>query len=138
MDSTSKDLIGIKEVQVFGEKSIKIYGVLGVNYSKSFYWSFEKEFQNSIIQIEGNTKEVDLDGDSKQEIISTIGTIPETEIYKSEEGEILVSNINKSIGAKSVIMSDRDSKLFDVYFEPNKLEQYSYYKGVFKKESYFK
>lgn len=50
-----------------------------------------------------------------------------------EEGEIFVSNINNSIGANSTRIIDTSTRLFEVYFEPNKPELYSYFKGIFKK-----
>ena len=123
MENTPDNLMGIEEVQVFGKKAVKIYGILGANYAQAFYWFVEEKPEDSIIQIDGNTMEIDLDDDDKKEIISTLGTIPETRIYKLKEGRIYASDINKSIGAKSVALQDNDKRLFEVYFEPNKLEQ---------------
>lgn len=134
-DTISDDLIGIKEVQVFGKEYIKVHGVLGANYAKAFYLNTEEDIQYSIIQVEGNSTEIDLDEDGNREIISVKGTIPETEIYKIEEDEIFVSNINNSIGANSTRIIDTNKRLFEVYFEPNKPELYSYFKGILKKAS---
>ena len=128
MENTPDHLMGIAEVQVFGKKAVKIYGILGANYAQAFYWFVEEKTEDYIIQIDGHTMEVDLDDDGKKEIVSTSGTIPETKIYILREGKIYVSDINKSIGAKSVFLQDEDKKLFQVYFEPNKSEQYVYYK----------
>lgn len=133
MENTPDHLTGIAEVQVFGKKAVKIYGILGANYAQAFYWFVEEKTEDSIIQIDGHTMEVDLDDDGKKEIVSTSGTIPETKIYILREGKIYVSDINKSIGAKSVFLQDEDKKLFQVYFEPNKSEQYVYYKYSFIK-----
>src|SRR5690554_7453420 len=47
------------------------------------------------IQIDGNTVEIDLDSDGKNEVVATTGTIPETRIYMLKEGKIFVSDINK-------------------------------------------
>ena len=74
-----------------------------------------------------------MDSDGKNEVVATTGTIPETRIYMLKEGKVVVSDINKSIGAKSVILQDKDKKLFEVYFEPNKPEHY-----VFNKDSFIK
>jgi len=131
--NTPDDLMGIEEVQVFGKKAVKIYGILGANYAQAFYWLIEENLEESIIQIDGHTVEIDLDEDGKKEIVSTLGTIPETRIYIFKEGKIYVSDINKSIEAKSVSLLDEDKKLFEVYFEPNKPEQYVYYKDSFIK-----
>lgn len=50
-----------------------------------------------------------------------------------KEGKIVISDVNKSIGAKSITLQDKDKRLFEVYFEPNKPEQY-----VFNKDSFIK
>jgi beta-lactamase regulating signal transducer with metallopeptidase domain len=134
MENTPEDLMGIEEIQVFGKKAVKIYGILGANYAQAFYWFVEEKPEESIIQIDGNTVEIDLDSDDKNEIVATTGTIPETRIYMLKEGKIVVSDINKLIGAKSVTLQDKDKKLFEVYFEPNKPEQYMYYRDSFIKK----
>ncbi len=133
MENTPVDLMGIEEVQVFGKKAVKIYGILGASYAQAFYWFFEENPENSIIQIDGNTMEIDLDDDDKNEIISTLGTIPETKVYILKEDGIYASDINKSIGAQSVALQDEDKKIFEVYFEPNKPEQYKFIKDSFVK-----
>ncbi|TCT15601.1 hypothetical protein EDC18_103309 [Natranaerovirga pectinivora] len=135
MDGTPEELLRIEEIQVLGKKAVKIKGILGGNYAQSFYWFFEEELQNSLIQVDGNATEVDLDNDGKSEIIASWGTIPETRIYKLEQEEIVVSDINKSIGAQAVLMID-NKNLFEVYFEPNQPEQYEYYKDSFKKSNH--
>jgi len=134
MENTTADLMGIKEVQVFGKRAVKFYGVLGANYAQAFYWFYEENIEDSIIRIDGNTIEIDLDDDDRNEIIATMGTIPETSIYTMKEAKILVSNINKSINAKSVSLSDESSNLFEVYFEPNKLELFEYQDDVLIKK----
>lgn len=128
IEGTPEDLMGIEEIQVFGKKAIKISGKLGANYAHAFYWFMEENLQESIIQVAGNTMEIDLDGDGKQEIISTVGTIPETSIFILEGDKIVVSNINKSIGAEAVYPQEKGEPLFEVYFEPNKPEQYEFYR----------
>ncbi|MDD4834296.1 MAG: M56 family metallopeptidase [Lutispora sp.] len=133
MENTPEDLMGIEEIQVFGKKAVKFYGILGANYAQAFYWLVEEKPENSIIQIDGNTIEIDLDNDGKKEVVATTGTIPETKIYMLKEGKIAVSDINKSIGAKSVSLYDEGKKLFEVYFEPNKPERY-----VFNKDSFIR
>ena len=133
MENTPEDLMGIEEIQVFGKKAVKIYGILGANYAQAFYWFVEEKLEEAIIQVDGSTIEIDLDSDGKNEVVATTGTIPETRIYMLKEGKIVVSDINKSIGAKSVSLHDEGKKLFEVYFEPNKPEQYVFYKDSFIK-----
>lgn len=137
VDNTPDDLMGIEEVQVFGKKAVKIYGILGANYAQAFYFLIEENLEGleeSIIQIDGYTVEIDLDDDGKKEIVSTLGTIPETKIFTFKEDSIYGSDINKSIGAKSVLLQDNDKKLFQVYFESNKPEQYVYHEGSLLKK----
>lgn len=134
MENTPEGLMGIEEIQIFGKKAVKIYGLLGANNAQAFYWFVEEKPEEAIIQIDGNTIEVDLDSDGKNEVVATTGTIPETRIYMLKEGKITVSDINESIGAKSVSLHDEGKKLFEVYFESNKPEQYVFYKDSFIKK----
>ncbi len=134
VENTPEDLMGIEEIQVFGKKAVKFYGILGANYAQAFYWFVGEKMENSIIQIDGNTIEIDLDNDGKNEVVATTGTIPETRIYTLKEGKISVSDINKSIGAKAVSLHDEGKKLFEVYFEPNQPEQYAFNKDSFIRE----
>lgn len=138
MGNTPDGLMGIEETRVFGKTAVKIYGILGANYAGAFYWFVGEKPEESIIQINGNTVEIDLDGDDRKEIISTSGTIPETRIYMLKEGGIYASDINQSTGAKSVALHDKDKKMFELYFEPNKPEYYIYYKDTFVKAEHLK
>jgi hypothetical protein len=133
MENTPEGMMGIEEIQVFGKKAVKIYGILGANYAQAYYWFPGEKPDESIIQVDGNTGEIDLDGDDKNEIISTSGTIPGTNIYMLKEGKINVCDINESIGAKSVILKDKNKKLFEVYFEPDKPQKFTYYEDFFIK-----
>ena len=87
MEGTPEDLMGIEEIQVFGKKAVKFYGILGANYAQAFYWLVEEKPEISVIQIDGNTIEIDSDNDGKTEVVATTGTIPETRIYMLKEGK---------------------------------------------------
>lgn len=134
MENTPDGLMGMKEVQVFGMRAVKFFGVLGANYAQTFYWLVDEKMEDSVIQTDGSAVEIDLDSDGRNEIVSTAGTIPETRIYIMRESKILVSDINKSIGAKSVSLNDKEEKLFEVYFEQNKPERYVYQNSSFVKK----
>lgn len=134
MENTPEDLMGIEELEIFGKKAVKLYGILGANYAHALYWLVDERMEDSVIQIDGSTIEADLDNDDRNEIIATMGTIPETRIYMLKEGKIHVSDINKSIGARSVYLINEGSKLFEVYFEPNKPEQFLYQNDCFVKK----
>lgn len=124
MKIKQEDLMAIEDVQIFGKRAVKLYGILGVNDAQSYYWLFDEKNDIKIVHVEGNAVEIDLDKDDKNEIVSTMGTVPETRIYKFEKGHIYVSNINQSIGAKSVYLKDVTEKVFEVHFVPNVSEQY--------------
>jgi hypothetical protein len=44
--------------------------LIGANYAQAFYWFVEEKAEDSIIQIDGNTIEIDLDNDDKKEIVA--------------------------------------------------------------------
>lgn len=127
IENTPLELTGIKKVQVFGKDALKIYGILGTNYAHAYYWFPQEDI--STIHIEGHTVEIDLDDDGKNEIVSNSGTIPEANIYIFKEDKIYISDVAKSIGAKSVRLLDEEKKIFEVYFKPNKPEVFTYYNG---------
>lgn len=135
MENTPIELMGIKEVEVFGKDAIKFYGILGANYAQAFYWFYEDSPENQVIQVDGNTSEIDIDDDGTKEIIATTGTIPETSIFRLDENKIESANVNQSINAQAVSMINEQRKIFEVYFEPNKTKRYTYYKGSLKEVS---
>lgn len=130
--NTPVELLGVKEQEIFGETAIKFHGLLGANYSYSLYWFVNKGITNSVLQVDGHTTEIDINNDKQNELVSTIGTIPETKIYKFENDKIMVADINKSIEAKTVTFN-QDKNIFEVYFEPNKAEYYSIYDNSLKR-----
>ncbi|QNO14299.1 hypothetical protein HYG86_05690 [Alkalicella caledoniensis] len=133
MEGTSDEIYGIEETEVFGKKAIKIYGILGANHQVNYYWFYEQEqVENSVIKIEGNTEEIDLDDSGRTEIISSIGTVAETSIYLMREDKIMVTNINKSINVQAVYLLNRDAKIFEVYFGPNDMKHYYYLGGYLR------
>lgn len=134
MENPQGDLMGIQEVQVFGKKAVKIYGALGADYLQAFYWFVEENPEASIIQVDGHTMEIDLDGDDGNEILATFGTIPKTKVYMFQEDSLCVADLNESLGAESVALKDIAQRVFEVYFEPNKPEQWHYDKGALIKQ----
>jgi len=114
------DEIYLDKMKVFNKDVLNIKGILGANYGYSDYIFIEDNSQLFRLRVDGNTEEIDIDDDGIVEVISTLGTIPETKIYRTKEGQIFVANINESINAKAVLLKDRDKKVFEVYFQPNK------------------
>lgn len=85
--------------------------------------------EKSIIKIEGNTEEVDLDDSGRKAIISSIGTVAETLIYVLKDNKIKAANINKSVNAQAVYLLNRDTNKFEVYFGANDIKHYYYSDG---------
>lgn len=130
VEGTPDELYGIEEIEVFGKKAVKIYGTLGANSGVSYYWFYEQDqVENSIIKIEGNTEEIDIDDSGSKEIVSSMGTVAETSVYLSREDKIVASNINKSINAQAVYLIKREIPIFEVYFGPNNMKHYCYSEG---------
>jgi len=132
MNNTTEDLMGIDIVSVFGRKAVKIYGILGANYAQAYYWLYEDGLEDSIIRVDGHSKEIDLEGDGINEIISQLGTAPQTTIYIVNEKEVIASDINESINARAVFFQNIDEKIFEVFFKPNESELYFYQNGSLK------
>ncbi|MCC5911208.1 MAG: hypothetical protein JJT76_12295 [Clostridiaceae bacterium] len=126
MNNAREDLTGIDIVSVFGRKVVKVYGTRGANYTHAYYWLYEDGLENSIISVDGNSIEIDLENDGINEIISQSGTVPQTTIYKMNKNEVIASNINQSINAIAVFFEYTDEKIFEIYLEPNKPESYFY------------
>lgn len=123
------DEISINRIKVFNREVLKIQGILGANYGYSNYIVLEDNSQLSRLGIDGNTEEIDIDDDGVKEIITTIGTIPETKIYRTRRGQVFIADINKSINAKSVLLKDKDKKIFEIYFQPNKPKLFKFKEG---------
>ncbi|MGF7050648.1 hypothetical protein J2T13_005198 [Paenibacillus sp. DS2015] len=125
MSITPNDLLVIVESNAFGKDLIRISGIPGANFVRSIYLEVDGESITPLLVIEGNVNEIDLDNDNVNEIVSTIGTIPETSIYRALKDKIVVANINVSINAQSVLFNPENQK-FEVYYEPNKKYYYLY------------
>lgn len=128
MNSTPDDLLVISESNVFGKNLIKFSGIPGANYAKSVYLEVEDELVTPLFEVDGNIIEIDLDQDGIKEMITTIGTIADTNIYKYLNNQIYISNLNRSINAQSVIFN-MENHGFEAYFENNKSNLYYYKDG---------
>jgi hypothetical protein len=121
-----EELLTMERVQVFGNDALKFYGILGTNYAIGYYYIYNGDFSDTCFFIEGNLMETDLSGNRKNEIIATTGTVPETSIYILDENNIQVAYVNKSVNAVSARILDVNSKIFELYFEPDKPKLYIY------------
>jgi len=131
MTTTREDLLSISETDVFGKKLIRFSGVLGANYARSLYVEVGKDSVSPFVDIDGNNIEIDLDHDNSKEIVTTIGTIPETSIYKLIDDKVYIANINESIGAQAVSFNQKNKK-FEVYLKLNDPQFYIFSNGGLK------
>jgi hypothetical protein len=134
MKSTPDDLLSISGADVLGKNLIRFSGVLGANSAKTIYLEIEGDSIYPILGVDGNIVEIDLDNDNVKEVVTTIGTIPETSIYKMIDGLVSVANINTSIKAQAVSFH-QENKKFEVYIEPNKQQYYFFSNGGLKQAS---
>ncbi|PKM69652.1 MAG: hypothetical protein CVU93_03205, partial [Firmicutes bacterium HGW-Firmicutes-18] len=121
-----EELLSMERVQIFGNDALKFHGILGTNYAIGYYYIYNGDFSDTCFFIEGNLMETDLSGNRKNEIIATTGTVPETSIYILDENNIQVAYVNKSVNAVSARILDVNSKIFELYFEPDKPKLYIY------------
>jgi hypothetical protein len=128
MNMSTDDVLLLTESNVFGKKLIRFSGVLGANYARSVYVEVIDDVVSPLIEVDGNIVERDLDSDSVNEIITSMGTISETSIYRIHNNTILVANVNESLQAEAVnYIIEKD--IFEVYFSPQKSFIYLYING---------
>ncbi|TCZ79320.1 hypothetical protein E0485_05500 [Paenibacillus albiflavus] len=131
MTSTPEELLSISETDVFGKKLITFSGILGANYARTLYVEVKEDSVSPIVSIDGNIIEIDLDHDNSKEIVSTIGTIPETCIYKLIDDQIYIANVNESLDAQAISFNQKNNK-FEVYSKPNEPQFYIFSNGGLK------
>lgn len=98
------------------EYIIRFDGAFGVNYSQTNYYIIKNQIPEPLLQVDGHVFESDLDGNGTIEIISSYGTPTETSIYVKENDKFMVTNVNKNIGATSV-MFDHNLNVFSAFFK---------------------
>lgn len=126
------ELLSIKEIKLFNKSLIRIKGVFGANAPVQNYFSIEDGKAVPFLRVEtGHATEVDLDDDGTEEIISSHGTPISTYIYKWEDGEFSISNVNEALGATSVYLNEE--KQFEAFFNnTNTIKLFEYNYGVLK------
>lgn len=129
-EKNSTDLYDVKELELYGKKVAKITGTLGANYAPTNYYYVENQPPQILLHSEGHTKEIDLDNDGIEEIISStpLGVASSTDIYKYDNGSFTFANLNEALNAITVYPTDMDWKVFEAYFKdlPNQPKNYEY------------
>lgn len=124
------ELLTIKELKLFDKPLIRIDGVFGANSPIQNYFSIEEGELNPFLRVDtGNVTEIDLDGNGINEIVSSHGTPMTTYIYKWNNGEFVVSNINEALNALSVNLNVNNQ--FEAWYKDSeKPVKYQYNSGV--------
>ncbi|MEX1031379.1 MAG: hypothetical protein WDZ91_15250 [Paenibacillaceae bacterium] len=125
--------LSIIELNLFNKSLIRINGSFGANAPVQNYFSIEDEKITPVLRVEtGQTVELDLDGDGSVEIVSSHGTPMTTYIYEWEDGEFSVSNVNESLNAISINLTD--DKKFNVQYKvgSNTTKLFEYKMGKLK------
>lgn len=109
----SKTTLDDTEVYVINE-------LQGANYIVTIFFVIKEKIPYIITEIDGFAQIRDIDENDKKEVISTIGTVPETSIYSFNFDMQTVSNvnINEPSGAKYSTYDDT-TNTFSLAFEPD-------------------
>lgn len=92
----------------------------------------DKGIPKKILHIEAGVTEIDLNADGQEEIIASVGTPANTQIYKMENAQIVVADLNKSLNALDVSFN-KDQKTFNVMFKDKTTKIYKFHeKGLMK------
>ncbi|MDO3408544.1 hypothetical protein QWJ34_02050 [Saccharibacillus sp. CPCC 101409] len=122
-----------KEIEVFGERLLKITGSLGANAPVSVYIDLKASTPKSILRVEANTLEIDLDQDNRSEIIASVGTATETSIYTFKNNEIKNTDLNQELNA-TIVNYEATSNKFEISFNNKTKRTYQYVSNETLKE----
>lgn len=91
----------------------------GASYGATIFLGIKEKTPYIISEIDGFAQINDIDGNGTKEVVSTIGTVPDTSIYLFDFDKQSVSsvNINEQSGAK-YSMYDATTNTFSLAFEP--------------------
>jgi len=109
----------VESVNVSSQSYIKLTGACGANCPISDYVSVDTS-PPTLLHIEANTVEADIDGDGLEEIVATVGTAAETTIYKLQDGKVLSVNLNQVMNA-NVVIYDQTKNVFQAEVVPGEL-----------------
>ncbi len=118
-------LLSINETKIGEKELVRIDGVFGANCAQSNYFMIDGSSPVKFLTLDGNVTEMDLDKDGKTEIVTSSGTGAQTFIYKCTDENILVADVNKTLGNAIAVIYRNN------YFE-------AYYKDKANVPMYFK
>ncbi|WP_289141396.1 hypothetical protein [uncultured Brevibacillus sp.] len=122
-----KDSISIEEVDAFGKAYVKITGFCGANCPITNYVQMDKN-PPSLLQIQANTVEADLNQDGVKEIIATVGTLAETSNYRLRQERMETVNLNEAMKAQVVIYKS-ETNTFEASIQNEAMSVWKYFDG---------
>lgn len=92
----------------------------GASYSVTIFFVIKEKTPYIISEIDGFTQISDIDENGTKEVVSTVGTVPDTSIYffDFDKQTVSIVNINEQSGAK-YSMYDATTNTFSLAFGPN-------------------
>lgn len=126
------EFLSIDELNLLDKQIVRIKGIFGANAPVQNYYTIEGGKINTFLCIDtGHALEVDLDGNGTVEIISSHGAAIQTYIYKWENDQFTIADVNEALGATSVYLNP-DEQLEAFYHTTQTSQRFSYDAGVLK------
>jgi hypothetical protein len=126
------EFLSIDELNLFDTRLVRIKGIFGANAPVQNYYSIEHGKINTFLCIDtGHALEVDLDGNGTVEIISSHGAAIQTYIYRWENDQFTIADVNEALGATSVYLNP-DEQLEAFYHSTQTSQRFSYDAGVLR------
>ncbi len=126
------EFLSIDELELFDRHLVRIKGLFGANAPIQNYYSIEGGLIVPFLRIDtGHATEIDLDGNGTVEIISSHGAAIQTYIYKWENEQFSMADVNEALGATSVYLNP-DEQLEAFYHTTQTSQLISYDAGVLK------
>lgn len=92
----------------------------GASYVVTIFFVIKEKTPHIISEIDGFAQISDIDENGTKEVVSTVGTVPDTSIYffDFDKQTVSTANINEQSGAE-YSMYDATTNTFSLAFEPN-------------------
>lgn len=117
--NSDDSLTSVRALQLYGKTLIKFQGVFGSHVLRTSYFTLEEDVPKPFLSVDGQTTEMDVDGDGKKEIVAELsGTIPSVSIFEWDGKSLLGGSVEEALGADSVEFNHEDGS-FRAYYKAN-------------------
>lgn len=129
------DDLSVTELSLFNRSLLRTIGSVGANASIYRYFSIADGTIEPFLTVDnGHAREIDVDGDGVMEVISSHGLPMQTFLYKWQDDQFMMANVNEALGAVSVYF-DEQANDFKVQYEVGGVEKSFIYKDGVMKQS---